>query len=140
MKTIIPDIINCTDCGACCTPALNTDRFCDLSEEDLETFSPQFLETNAVFTSILESIMDPRMPPAALRTKPLEAKSGPCKGHSFTACAMLVGSPMHKVRCKIYEKRPQVCRQAVIPGTRGCRAIRRHVKEMCFVKTAKNGV
>jgi Fe-S-cluster containining protein len=38
---------------------------------------------------------------------------------------MLEGTLMKKVRCRIYETRPSVCRNAVKPGNKNCLEIRR---------------
>ena len=66
---------------------------------------------------------------AALRTKWRKQRAGPLKGASVCACIFLNGSVLHRTSCRIYEKRPRVCRMAVKPGDKTCREIRRMMKE-----------
>jgi len=64
-------------------------------------------------------------PYAVLKTKELHPTAGPYKKVNFCVCCMLDGSPMTRVKCRIYAKRPTVCKTAVVPGDKNCVEIRR---------------
>ncbi len=59
-------------------------------------------------------------PHAALKTRQLG---------DFTACVALEGAVGKKVKCAIYAKRPAVCAEAVKPGDKTCRALRKIYKK-----------
>jgi len=119
----------CLSCGACCVAPHEQDSFCDVTMEDAERLGKKFVRLHVLGTSsldLLTSIIDGRnTPPAAIKTRWLKARTGPFKGGQFNACAALRGSVMSRVHCSIYADRPHVCRVAVKPGDRVCRAIRR---------------
>jgi len=99
------------------------ESFCDLMPAEVDAMSPQFIAKNVHFTRIFEQIIY-KHPPAALRTRWTEQKAGPLKGNRACVCCQLSGSLMHKVRCRIYENRPSVCRRAVKPGDKNCKVMR----------------
>jgi Fe-S-cluster containining protein len=106
------------------------DRFCDLLDKDLEKFSPQFIRMNVRWTSIIDYatqtlVGGKRLPGAVLKTKELHPTAGPYKKVNFCVCCMLDGSPMTRVKCRIYARRPAVCKTAVRPGDKNCVSIRR---------------
>lgn len=114
---------NCTECGACCWVPYERDDYCDLTEKEYKRFSPQFRAKNVKVYGAF-SMLCRGAPPAALRTRWKKQTSGPFKGSELFVCCMLDGSVLHRVRCRIYETRPRVCRKAVKPGSRACLAIR----------------
>lgn len=46
----------------------------------------------------------------------------------FTACVALEGAVGKKVKCAVYKNRPAVCSEAVKPGDKTCRALRKIYK------------
>jgi Fe-S-cluster containining protein len=126
------EVPDCTKCGACCISLQDQQCFCDLTEKDLDKMSPQFIRANVLFSSPFDLLCSPLVfgkpqPLGALKTKYLENKRGYFKGCTACACAMLEGSLMYEVKCRIYESRPEVCRKAVVAGDKSCKAIRRHL-------------
>ncbi len=119
---------DCRTCGACCVAFYEQDSFCDLRPKDIERLGKKFVRLHVIQPSLFDRFahaFDGNEPPTAIATKWTESKVGPLKGYSFNACKMLRGSLMHRVSCRIYEKRPEVCRRAVKPGDRACKDVRR---------------
>ena len=120
-RTSVPD---CRTCGACCWSTQDQEYFCDLTSDEVDAMSPQFIAKNVHFTRLIDRIVK-RHPPASLRTRWKVQKSGPFKDVEACVCCQLDGSLMHKVKCLIYGSRPSVCRNAVKPGDKSCVEIRR---------------
>lgn len=115
---------DCQKCGACCCSISDQASFCDLTNDEVEAFSPQFRSRNVVYYGVFEQLTH-AYPPAALRTKWMKHKAGRFKGCEVLVCCQLEGSVLHRVKCRIYDRRPGVCKQAVKPGDKNCRWIRR---------------
>jgi len=128
--TPVPD---CRTCGACCVCAYDQEGFCDLTDRDLERFSPSFIRRYVLFSSpfqlLIAAVGGRREPSAVLSTRYLTSRAGPFRGISVCTCALLSGSLLHRVRCRCYPIRPHICRTAVRPGTRQCLAIRRSLQD-----------
>ena len=129
-KTPLPD---CLSCGACCVAPRSQDAFCDVSAEDLERLGRGWVKKNVLFSSpfdrLVSMIDGNQVPLAAIATKWTEQKSGPLKGHELCSCVALKGSVMNAVKCSVYEKRPETCKTAVVPGDRNCLDLRRAFKD-----------
>lgn len=127
-KKEVPD---CRTCGACCSPWQQQDAFCDLEPRDvtrLGAYAKKHAVTETTLQSIARAVATGRhIPDAVLRTKDEEQRSGPLKGLHVVTCVALRGSVMGRCSCAVYEKRPRACREAVKPGDRTCRDIRRMV-------------
>lgn len=124
----------CTKCGVCCLAYNEQDVFCNLLEEDLPKIPKRYCHfvryENIVFGPVCRELYGAnRYPPMALATKTLKPKSGPLKGFTLCACALLRGVPLEKVWCAIYEHRPHVCHEAVEPGDASCRWWRMQVED-----------
>ena len=123
---------DCQKCGLCCVPPYGQDRFADVTEQDEARLGRKYVRLNVIHTSpfdVLVGAMGSRIvPQGALKTKTQHQYSGPLKGMTFATCVALKGSLMEKVSCSIYEKRPSVCRTAVVPGDHTCLAIREGYK------------
>jgi Fe-S-cluster containining protein len=123
---------DCRKCGACCVAPYEQDTFCDVTPEDEERLGKKFVRLNVLNSraiDILAAAIDgANYPSAAIKTKWRESKVGTLKGYRFNTCIALRGSVMHKVSCDVYEDRPRACREAVKPGDRTCREIRRTFK------------
>ena len=112
----------CRSCGACCIAPYNQPSFCDVEEKDLKRLGRRVVRLHVLQPTVFEQLVgDSR---AALRTRWTKVAAGPLAGWQLNQCVMLRGSPMQRVGCRIYEKRPGVCRSAVKPGDRACREIR----------------
>lgn len=127
-------LYDCRTCGVCCVSLYEQDVFCDVTEKDMRRLGPAFckkyvLAPNLV-TQLLEHIDGRRHNYYALATRPRVQRAGDLRGVEVCACAMLRGSVMNRVSCRIYDKRPVVCRQAVKPGDRTCRALRSMIQEV----------
>jgi hypothetical protein len=108
MSTATPrnaiDAEDCRSCGACCGPPYPAERYIDLTALDLARLSPHYRRTHA-------------------------GGAGPALGTRLAAdgvvCVALRGRIGERVRCAIYERRPDACRRFE-PGSRGCRRMRAH--------------
>lgn len=124
---------NCQTCGVCCVAPHTQDRFADVSDDDLKRLGRRLIRLHVVATApidLLTAAIDGRLrPSAAMTTTMVREKRGPLKSWEACRCSALKGDLMQKVRCAIYEKRPDVCRTAVRPGDRTCRELRRVFKE-----------
>ena len=120
---------SCLTCGACCVTLGNTHVFCDVTTEDEKKLGKKFVRLHVIHFRAIDmfaAILDGRKhPEGAIKTEVKEQKSGPHKGYGLRTCAMLDGSVMSKVSCRIYDKRPRVCHEAVKPGDRNCLELRR---------------
>jgi len=105
----------CLTCGACCIP-YEEETFVDLLSEDLERLGPE------VARRLVEE--------EALKIKKIHPTKGLLNKCTVCVCIALRGNPFHKVRCSIYQVRPQACRDAVKPGTRICRNVRSHYERV----------
>jgi Fe-S-cluster containining protein len=119
---------DCKTCGACCWSFQDREVWCDLTEKESTAFSPQFRARNVLETSVFGMLVRGE-PSSALRTKWVEAKAGPLKGMELCVCCQLNGSLLHRVKCRIYENRPSVCRKALQPGDRSCLEARALLEE-----------
>ena len=125
----------CLSCGGCCVaPSPMSKIFCDVSEEDEKRLGKKFVRLHVLHVSpfdMLVAMVDGRtVPNGGIKTKLARQSSGPLRGSELRTCAMLDGSVMNRVRCRIYDKRPSVCHTAVVPGDQACRAIRKAFREV----------
>lgn len=117
----------CLSCGACCVAPQHTDAFCDVTPQDMERFGKKFVRLHVIqprLFNFLVSAFDGGAPHGAIRTTWRKQRRGPHRGFELLTCAMLAGNVGESVRCRIYDKRPNVCHNAVKPGDPACRAIR----------------
>ncbi len=123
----------CLSCGACCVAPNDTDAYCDVTHEDAERLGKRFVRLHVLQSrpvDYLASYLDGhQMPPGAIRTKWRKQTRGPHRGYKMLTCAMLTGNVGHRVSCRIYEKRPDVCHRAVKPGDRACREVRQAFRD-----------
>lgn len=124
----------CLECGACCVSLTEADAYCDVTPEDEKKLGKKFVRLNVLhprpFDMAYSMIHGVKMSAhGAIKTSWKVAKSGPFKGISACQCVALTGALFDKVRCSVYEKRPRVCREAVVPGDRACREIRTLMKK-----------
>lgn len=120
----------CLSCGACCVSLHDQNAFCDVMTADEKRLGKRFVRLHVLHSHPIDRLaaaIDGRsseVPHGAIKTEWREQKAGPFKGVEACACIALKGSLFHKVRCSVYDKRPQTCRVAVKPGDRSCRQIR----------------
>lgn len=97
---------DCRTCGACCaSPERETPSIVDLEPQDLARMSRRTVRLHVVREHIQTAWKDQR--------------AGPFAGHRVCACSALRGSIMSRVSCRIYEERPDVCREFE-PGSKRC--------------------
>lgn len=114
---------NCLTCGLCCCAPAGQKEFCDVTEEDVKKLPKKFrlkLWRPSLFDRATARLQNEEYPFAALKTRSLG---------DFTACVALEGEIGKKVKCVIYKDRPAVCEEAVKPGDKTCRALRKAYKE-----------
>lgn len=111
----------CRSCGACCTLQHDQDVYVDMTSKDVAKLSKKFVRLHVVYDFLSRDRF-------FIRAKWKTQKTGPLKDFSFCRCVALRGSVMHKVSCSIYKNRPEACRDAVRPGDRACREIRREMR------------
>lgn len=123
----------CRSCGLCCVSPQDQDVYCDVDSEDIERLGRRWsrlhVELTGCFDWLAHALSGDRLPFGAIRTETREVRTGPLRGYRVCACVALKGSVMHRVGCTVYERRPQVCREAVHPGDRFCRQIRYRILE-----------
>lgn len=120
--------LDCRDCGVCCISVFDQTSFCNVEVDDLERMGVRLVRKHVEFPApidMLASLLDSRPAPPAIKTKWRKVRTGPLKDCDVCACVFLRGSPLHRVSCRIYPKRPAVCRKAVKPNTRICHRIRK---------------
>jgi Fe-S-cluster containining protein len=110
---------SCRSCGACCITFEDQGYWADVEAKDEARLGKRFVRLNVVR----------RFAGAGIKTEWKPQKTGPLAGIHACVCVALRGSVMSRTSCKIYERRPEVCRKAVKPGDRGCREIRRLMRE-----------
>ena len=111
MEMAKPD---CQQCGACCVSPYNEEVFCDVTETDEKTLGKALVKRYVRYPSVVETAS------AML--------SG--RGVEVCACALLQGSVLYRVACKVYNKRPRVCRATIQPGDRACLNLRGNMFEV----------
>lgn len=123
--------IDCRTCGACCVSPHDQDVFCDVTEADMDRLGPYLTrkyvlgpDTVTMLLQVIDGYSGHIHDYCALATRPRRQKAGPFRGWEVCACVFLRGSIMNRVSCRIYDRRPKVCREAVKPGTRFCKEIR----------------
>ena len=118
----------CRSCGACCWSSVDQPRYADVTAEDVERLPKRFVRLHVIqsrpFDRLAAALDGQHVPDGAIATKWETQRSGPFKGIDVCVCVALRGSLMHRVSCSVYEKRPRVCRDAVKPGDKACRAYR----------------
>ena len=131
----------CTTCGMCCVSLRDQRAFADVTTEDEERLGREFVRLHVVHTSTFDRLLgalDGREPPmGAIRTEWKEQKSGPLRGVQANACVALRGSLMRRVKCAVYERRPDACRNAIQPGDRTCRQLRNYAHEETLEKRTR---
>jgi len=124
---------DCLKCGACCCSLANQESYCDVTSEDEKRLGRKFVRLNVVrfslFDQLVSSIDGNEMPPGAIRTAWVAQRTEPAKGIEVLRCAALRGTVLSKVKCSVYDKRPEVCDKAVKPGDRNCKELRKIMRE-----------
>lgn len=128
---------DCLTCGVCCVCPRDQEYYCDMTPEDMERLDKKFIKSSVGFMSpfdmLVMAIDGHNIMGGAILTKWRTMRSGPFKSYEINTCKALRGSVMHKVSCSIYENRPEACREAVKPGDKACRDVRR-----AYIKTIKD--
>lgn len=120
---------DCRACGLCCVSLQDQPFFCDVTEEDMKRLGKRFVRLNVIYTdpfSQLLAAMEGRWYPiAAIKTKWRTQRRGPLQSTQACTCVALRGSLLKQVSCRVYERRPESCREAIQPGDEECLALRR---------------
>lgn len=131
---------DCLKCGACCVSNFGQDAYCNVTPEDEKRLGKKYVRLNvwhpSTFDRLAHAIDGTRIPHGALVTKTRPVGAGPLKGVLLTTCVALEGSVSHRVKCRIYDKRPAVCHTAVVPGDRNCRSLRRQLRDLAKERTS----
>lgn len=121
-------LIDCQACGVCCISPHDQDAFCDVDAADIDRMGIRLARANVLvpthFDQLVSAIDGSRLPYGAIMTRWRRQRAGPFKGIDVCACVFLRGSVMNRVSCRIYEKRPRACREAMKPNTYHCRKLR----------------
>jgi len=125
---------DCLRCGLCCIAPFEQDTFCDVTPDDARrlgaAWSRKNVRASTPYEMLVASLGGIICPHAAVRTKIACVRRGPLAGHNCTVCTALNGEPMRQVRCAVYARRPEVCREAVKPNDRTCRRLREQIKSV----------
>lgn len=124
------DDFDCRTCGLCCVAFSDQEVYCDVTPEDEQLLSTAFIKENVRYPTFdtldnarLVMMGIERPPYGAIKTKWRRMRAGPLRGWELNTCAALRGSVMHRVSCRIYMCRPEVCRKAVRPGDTACKKV-----------------
>lgn len=124
---------DCLSCGACCVALHDQEVFCDVDEEDVARLPKGWVKKNVMFSRPIDrafaAMLGPPAPHGAIKTEWKKQRAGDLKGFELCSCVALKGSVMSSVKCSVYEKRPDTCRTAVVPGDRTCLDVRRLFKD-----------
>jgi len=126
----VAEVPDCLTCGACCVSVFDQEAFADVTPSDCERLGVRWVRRNVLFPSFFDMTLmaiDGRGVFGAIQTKWRTQRAGPLKDCSVCSCTALRGSVMNRVSCRVYDKRPEVCRTAVKPGDRACKDIRKHM-------------
>lgn len=119
----------CRTCGVCCVSLTDQESYADVTAEDERRLGKRFVRLNVLRTSAIDrfasSIDGARLPDGAIKTAWKKQATGVLKGFNACVCVALRGSLLSRVSCSVYERRPDVCSRAVIPGDKTCRDARR---------------
>ena len=118
--------LDCTKCGLCCISLLDQTSFCDVEPEDvkkLTTSEKKHIEIFYMFHTTSKTHE------GAIKTKWRKVTKGPFKTHEVCTCYFLQGSPLHETKCKIYERRPETCKNSMNPGEKACIQLRKLWKD-----------
>jgi len=125
---------DCQQCGACCVSPYNEEVFCDVTETDEKTLGKALVKRYVRYPSVVETasaMLSGRTPYwGAISTRQRQIRAGPLRGVEVCACALLQGSVLYRVACKVYNKRPRVCRATIQPGDRACLNLRGNMFEV----------
>jgi len=123
----------CLSCGACCVSLHGDDAYCDFTHEDAARLGERFVSKHviheSVFTTALRLLDGQQGPWGVIKTEWRRQARGPLKGFELRSCVALRGSVMQSVRCSVYQRRPDTCREAVVPGDRTCRQLRKLLRD-----------
>lgn len=111
--------LNCLTCGLCCCAPTGQDAFCDVTADDLKKIDKKFrlkVWRPSTFDRLASALSGEEPPYGALKTKQVG---------DFTVCVALAGEVGKSVSCQTYKTRPATCHEAVIPGDRTCRSLRK---------------
>lgn len=119
---------NCQECGACCVAFHDQDAFANVDEDDMTRMGPKLVRLLVLQPSSFDSLalaLSGNVAQTAIKTKWVKNRTGPLRDFKLCRCKALDGDVLNQVSCSIYETRPRVCREAVKPGDRVCREVRR---------------
>lgn len=117
---------DCQSCGLCCVSVYDQEVFADVDEADCERLGVAWVRRNVLFPSLFDQLVG-GVP--AIKTKWLAQRSGPMRGKRACVCVALRGTLLKKVRCSVYDRRPQSCRDSVEPGDLVCLDLRGELSE-----------
>jgi Fe-S-cluster containining protein len=107
---------DCRSCGACCLGGLDDGRgWADCTVEDVKRMTAQ---VRAQLVSIKYG--------SWIHTEARAATPTTSTKEFGEVCSFLRGTPGKRVSCRIYETRPDVCRNYK-PGSLGCREAREQI-------------
>jgi Fe-S-cluster containining protein len=122
------EVPDCLTCGVC---------YANVMPSDLLVLGKRFVKKYVLVDSLLTQVILEAMVGrntvdgiGAIRTVWRMETSGPFRSWEMNRCVCLCGSVMQKVKCRIYEKRPWVCRTALYPGEKACLKERQLFQDM----------
>lgn len=120
----------CLTCGFCCVAPHDQKVFCDVTVKDLTKVSRSWARRNVELRSAFDQLLTNTWSwGGTIKTKWQKVTKGPLKGSEVCQCVALQGQPGSKVKCRIYNNRPRICRVAIKPGDTACRELRSAFKQ-----------
>jgi Fe-S-cluster containining protein len=101
----------CRKCGVCCIALSQYSEYCPVTEEEFKALGRWGKVHVKPFSSIDRFLNGGWY--GAIKTRRVTMKNGPLKGYELMVCDALQGDILHNCLCKIYKKRPHICREIV---------------------------
>lgn len=125
---------DCRRCGLCCISLTDEETWAEVTLADAERLGSPWCKRHVIGHDVVYQMTRAAVEGKAaylggIETKWREVKAGPLKGVEACACVALRGSLMHRVSCRIYDKRPKVCKTALSPGDPACLETREKVEQ-----------
>lgn len=125
---------DCRACGLCCVAPHDQEAYADITEKDMKRLGARFVRLHVIqpriFDRFANALDGHRTLDGIIKTKNLRQKAGPLRGWHVFTCVALRGSVKHQVSCSVYEKRPSVCRDVMVPGDSNCLEVRREFNRL----------
>lgn len=125
---------DCRRCGLCCISLTGERIWAEVDIDDAERLGSAWCKRHVIGHDVtMQLIREAQTGRKALlggiETVWREVKTGPLAGVEVCACVALRGSVMNRVSCRVYDRRPKICKTALTPGEPACLRARAKVEQ-----------